>query len=50
VDWWRRYGPVWAAIRGDVLPKFTPAELSSASATKPAEALLELAEDPWEHP
>jgi hypothetical protein len=50
VDWWRRYGPVWAAIRRDVLPKFTPAELSSASATKPADALLELAEDPWEHP
>lgn len=49
-DWWRRYGPVWAAIRRDVLPKFTPAELRSAGQTKPAEALLELAEDPWEHP
>ncbi len=49
-DWWRRYGPVWAAIRGEVLPKFTPAEMRAAAATKPAEALLELAEDPWEQP
>jgi hypothetical protein len=49
-DWWRRYGPIWAAIRGEVLPKFTPAELRAAGASKPAEALLELAEDPWEQP
>jgi hypothetical protein len=49
-EWWTRYGAVWAAIRRDVLPKFTPAELETASRAKPAEALLELAEDPWEHP
>ncbi len=50
IEWWRRYGPVWAAIRRDVLPRFTPAELRSATTNKPADALLELAEDPWEHP
>jgi hypothetical protein len=49
-DWWTRYGPAWAAIRRDVLPKFTPAELVAAREATPAEALLELAEDPWEHP
>ncbi|AXB45275.1 hypothetical protein [Amycolatopsis albispora] len=49
-DWWTRYGPAWAAIRSDVLPKFTPAELTAAREATPAEALLELAEDPWEHP
>lgn len=49
-EWWARYGPAWAAIRGDVLPKFTPAELTAAREATPAEALLELAEDPWEHP
>jgi hypothetical protein len=32
-----------------VLPKFTPAELRAATAAKPPEALLELADDPWEH-
>lgn len=49
-DWWQRYGPVWAAIRRDILPKFTPAQLDCAATTKPGDALLELAEDPWEHP
>lgn len=49
-EWWQRYGPVWAAIRRDVLPKFTPAELATARISEPLEALLELAEDPWEHP
>lgn len=49
-DWWTRYGPAWAAIRRDVLPKFTPVELAAAREATPAEALLELAEDPWEHP
>ncbi|MEU0883863.1 hypothetical protein ABZ345_35110 [Lentzea sp. NPDC005914] len=49
-DWWIRYGPAWAAIRRDVLPKFTPAELTAARASAPADALLELAEDPWERP
>lgn len=49
-DWWTRYGPAWAAIRRDVLPKFTPAELVAAREATPTAALLELAEDPWEHP
>ncbi|MFD3458262.1 hypothetical protein ACFWVM_00965 [Nocardia fluminea] len=49
-QWWKRYGPVWAAVRLDILPKFTPAQRASAAAAKPADALLELAEDPWEHP
>ena len=50
VDWWMRYGPAWAAIRRDVLPKFTPAQLRAAEAVKPMTPLLELAENPWEHP
>lgn len=49
-DWWARYGPVWAAIRFDVLPKFSPAEIRQASAGKPADALLDLVEPGWEHP
>ena len=49
-DWWARYGPVWAAIRHDVLTKFSPAELERAITDKPADALLDLVEDPWEHP
>lgn len=49
-DWWSRYGPTWAAIRHDVLSKFSPAELERATADKPLEALLDLVEDPWEHP
>ncbi|MET8759902.1 hypothetical protein [Lentzea sp. NPDC004782] len=49
-NWWTRYGPAWAAIQRDVLPKFTPAELTAARASAPADALLELAEDPWERP
>lgn len=49
-DWWARYGPAWAAIRHDVLTKFSPAELDRATADKPTDALLDLVEDPWEHP
>lgn len=49
-DWWMRYGPAWAAIRRDVLPRFTPAELTAAEAVKPSTPLLELAENPWERP
>jgi hypothetical protein len=49
-DWWMRYGRVWSAIRHDVYGKFTPAEVAAATASKPADALLELAEDPWERP
>ncbi|WP_189160687.1 hypothetical protein [Lentzea pudingi] len=49
-DWWARYGPAWAAIRHDVLPRFTPAQLQAAAAARPADALLDLAENPWERP
>lgn len=49
-EWWARYGPVWAAIRHDVLSKFTPAQVTAAMKARPAEALLALAEDPWERP
>ena len=49
-DWWRRYGPTWAAIRHDVLTKFGPAELDHAAAHKPGDALLDLVEPPWQHP
>jgi hypothetical protein len=49
-DWWARYGPAWAAIRHDVLSKFSPAELNRATADKPSDALLDLVEAPWEHP
>ena len=48
--WWPRYGPAWVAIRQDILAKFTPAELQQAQAGKPHDALLDLAENPWELP
>jgi hypothetical protein len=46
--WWSRYGPAWVAIRQDILAKFTPAELQQAQAGKLHDALLDLAENPWE--
>ena len=49
-DWWARYGLVWVAIRNDVLPKFSPAELDQAGVAKPTDALLDLVEQPWEQP
>lgn len=49
-DWWARYGPTWAAIRHDVLSKFSPAEREAAAADKPDNALLDLVENPWEQP
>ena len=48
--WWPRYGPAWVAIRQDILAKFTPAELQQAQAGKPHDALLDLADNPWELP
>ncbi|MDQ5841784.1 MAG: hypothetical protein M3537_11750, partial [Chloroflexota bacterium] len=47
--WWSRYGPAWAAIRNDVLPRFTPAEIANAREQKSPPAMLDLVEDPWEH-
>jgi hypothetical protein len=49
-EWWRRYGPAWAAIRHDILTRFTPAEVRHARAGKPHDALLDLVENPWELP
>lgn len=49
-DWWLRYGPTWAAIRQDILVKFTPAEIELAAVFKPDDALLDLVEHPWQHP
>jgi hypothetical protein len=40
----------WAAIRRDILTKFSPAEIEHATANKPADALLDLVEPPWERP
>jgi hypothetical protein len=48
--WWRRYGPAWAAIRHDVLPEFTPAQVQAAVAVKPADSWLDLAEGLREQP
>ena len=48
--WWTRYGPAWAAIRFEVLPKFSRAELDHASSVKPQDSLLDLVEPRWEHP
>ena len=47
--WWSRYGPAWAAIRNDVLPRFTPAEIANAREQKSPPAMLDLVEEPWEH-
>jgi hypothetical protein len=48
--WWRRYGPAWAAIHTDILPKFSEAELAEARSSKPADALLDIVEPGWEKP
>nr|BEK71435.1 hypothetical protein KPHV_86620 [Kitasatospora purpeofusca] len=49
-DWWARYGPVWAAIRHDILTKFTPAERALAEQEKTTDAILDLVENPWDIP
>jgi hypothetical protein len=49
-QWWARYGPAWAAIRHDILAKFSAAEIAAAQASKPVDVLLELIENPWERP
>jgi hypothetical protein len=48
--WWTRYGPAWAAVRFEVLPKFSQAELDRAASVKPQDGLLDLIEPRWEHP
>lgn len=49
-EWWKRYGPVWTAIRRDILPKFTTAELSRARQERSSDSLLDLVEPEWERP
>ncbi|MBU8857657.1 MULTISPECIES: hypothetical protein [unclassified Micromonospora] len=49
-QWWARYGPAWAAIRTDVLPRFTPAEVARARRTPVPPAMLDLTDEPWERP
>jgi hypothetical protein len=49
-DWWTRYGPAWAAIRHDVLTKFSRSEINAAASCKPVDTLLDLVESPWERP
>lgn len=49
-EWWRRYGPAWAAIRYHVLPEFTPAEVHAAEAVMPTGGLLDLVEGILERP
>lgn len=48
--WWRRYGATWAAIRYEVLPKFSEAEVEQAHQYKPDDSLLDLVEPAWERP
>jgi len=42
--WWRRYGPVWAAIRHRVLPEFSPAQVTAAKAAAAPDPVLDLVE------
>ena len=42
--WWRRYGSAWAAIRHEVLPEFSPAEITAAETVKPQNTMLDLVE------
>ncbi|WP_157124495.1 hypothetical protein [Nocardia pseudovaccinii] len=46
-QWWARYGKAWAAIRHDVVTKFSPAEIEQAAAAKTTDAMLDLVEKPW---
>lgn len=48
--WWARYGSTWTALRHEVIPKFSPAEVDQAQALKPADSLLDLVEPSWEGP
>jgi hypothetical protein len=48
--WWARYGSSWAAIRFEVLPKFSEAEVGLANQSKPRDSLLDIVEPRWEQP
>lgn len=49
-SWWEEYGSSWAAIRYEVLPKFSEAEINRADLLKPNDSLLDLVEPRWEQP
>lgn len=49
-EWWARYGPVWAAIRHDILPRFTAGQVEAAQRVEVTDALLDLVEEPWALP
>lgn len=48
VEWWTRYGAVWVALKDDVFPRFTPAQIDAARTEMPHDSLLDLVELPWE--
>ncbi|MFJ6986532.1 MULTISPECIES: hypothetical protein [unclassified Streptomyces] len=48
--WWARYGQAWAAIRHDILTRFSPEQVTTAREQIPDDSLLDWAEDPWEVP
>ncbi|MFD8583567.1 hypothetical protein ACFV2A_11800 [Streptomyces californicus] len=48
--WWSRYGQAWAAIRHDILARFSPEQVEAARRQVPVDSLLDWAEDPWEVP
>ena len=45
-EWWIRYGMAWAAIRHDVLTKFSPQEVEHAAFATPVDDLLDLVDMP----
>lgn len=47
--WWNKYGPTWAAINFEVLPKFSPNEVEFALQNS-TDSLLDLVEPRWEQP
>lgn len=47
-DWTEQYAAVWASIQQDILPRFTPTEVSAAWHHAPADSLLDLVEPNWE--
>jgi hypothetical protein len=48
--WWQRYGPAFAAIRHDVLTRFTPEQVREANPETDHDADLDLVEEPWQQP
>lgn len=49
-QWWARYGPTWAALRHDVLARFTPEQVAAAGDQGSDEAGLDLVEAAWTAP